>query len=218
MLWQGRPDGRLRFRLTSHDGLFLFVVGFILSAATFAVVASAFSMLSERGSLGGLLAALTIAILAAAIGVQPALNDKRRRGRYRYAVTNQRALRLDAKTDHILTERPIMADTLVDLIGRTPKTVRIGQWAENGRPIWAEMPDSRNYMQPTGDGWIAGMFERRQTLKASIPSQGFKTGGDGIQSYNGYDDVGLEFRMIKDAEKVAALLRRLVADNRIGTP
>lgn len=218
VLWQGRPDGRFRLKLTSNDGLFLFVVAFMFSIPTVGAIVAIWNLFSSRAGFGELFVTSLFCAGVAGLGMQPALTDRNRRHRYRYAVTNRRALRLDVVTDVVLTERTLEASTQIDLIGKEPKTVRVGPWVKDGKPLWAVMPNNKNGMQPTGTGIIASMFERRQTLCPSSSKLGVKTGGDGIQSFNGYDDVGLEFRMIQDASSVAALLRSLIAKQKATNP
>lgn len=199
VLWQGRPSDRFRLFLTRWDyALVPFLILWLL--LTSPIVAMFLIDLITAPFTGGFtgLSGSANFVFAFPIALYMAFGrarlDRTRRRRYCYAVTTQRVLRADHVSGALLTSKEISPDLTVDVIPGHLTTIRLDPWFKGGKTPESVMPlDWRPEQARTDPG--VNLFSSYATL----------------QILNGYNEQGLELRMLPDGREVAELIKGLKA-------
>ncbi|MEJ6392786.1 hypothetical protein V8J82_05925 [Gymnodinialimonas sp. 2305UL16-5] len=183
ILWQGRPDGRFRILLMRLDYVMLAIPIPIL-------LGSYFMMLAPRSvtSASFLKAALMVALSSLAYSFARPWFDTLRRNRLRYAITNHRAMRVDKAKNLILSQ----------------KRFRPGMTVEEDRHQTVRLDPSETEVVPVPMDW---RFFAAPNKSISL----MRPGNRRHCAINGYDERGLEFRMIDDSEHVKNLLTQQIS-------
>lgn len=208
VLWQGRPDGRYKLFLSRWDLLivpFFFVFLLVSGLIVFTLVlqVATFPIAGEIDLMGETLPfALSFPVSLFMVFGRARLDQKRRQ-RYRYAVTSGRVLRADAAAGKILSSKAITPDLTVDVTLGRLTSIRLDPWFKKDQSPESVMPMD---LRPKG-----------ARDPRSTQSIGLYTGFHQL-AFNGYDELGLELRLLPDGREVAKLLRDLKSKSSEATP
>ena len=181
VLWQGRPSTWFTPFLERADYLWWFVI-----APCFLVLDWTLWQVNPSAQWLHAFLVAQIGFVSVMFFIRPWFDTMRRR-RLRYAVTDQRALRIDARTGEILSSQRLEPGLTLQIDRH--RTLRLGANSRVSAPVPMD--------------WRVYPF----TAYRAGPKRAFKS-----LSPNGYDEWGLEFRMIKDRKKVRALIEERLGE------
>lgn len=159
VLWQGRPDDRIRLVLRGWD-IWLLPLAFGIAG-----VGAMLLILSASGGAADLLPQSVLIVLAGLyLGLGRAWLDARRRARMRYAVTTVRILRANERSGRLVSADPITPSLAIDLIPGRLTTIRLNPWRKGGPNTQDAFP--ANLVDPFGlSESLVGYVERGHELR-----------------------------------------------------
>lgn len=176
VLWSGKPDDRLTLLPMRLD---YFWWAFVIAAipAIDLISLNAFGETGRTLALTALQTAMAFVLLIA----RPWFDSLRRR-RLRYAVTDQRALRANQGNGQLLSETPLVA----------------------GLPIEEDRHETLRLLPTPLTGTAVPLDWRLHPERR--PRRGLTAGLWRAFPINGYEEYGVEFRMLADRARVRALI------------